>query len=505
MNIDRVILPLIALLIAIILGLFHYPATAALFIVFAVVTGFFGLTNREEVRITGAWFSLGGLAWSREDYLRHWICVGKSGCGKTLAFIRRHAAGFLRAAPNGGAVLVDEKGDFRDEAEMVLKAQGRLDKFRLLRVALPTETKPPTVTFNLVGDRTIPFATHAQLVADVAVSQGQKTSQAFFKTAAIDAIEAALEALYITDFGVTLENAYDFFYSEELRLEVLSRLEEGEFTDRRDHLTRFWKEYLTQDAGQKSGVDGTCRNFLKPYKTPAIAEVFCAANPTSTFADLDKGFWLCPSIPQVYLKERRYITAFFKIGFYVHGLRRFDQDGAKRDAANELTLYADEGQNSILAGEDGLTDINTLDKLRAAKCCVVFAMQSYSSAVPPIESKDKAEVLFTNLNNHVIFALNDETGRRMASDNVGKGLFAKISRTTGKGATSTTRTEEERAVYPTYFFRKLRKFHCLLIHCEGTVKKTVLPPVEPDGFTVSRWYYYRFFTALSARFRSRSA
>ena len=76
----------------------------------------------------------------------------------------------------------------------------------------------------------------------------------------------------------------------------------------------------------------------------------------------------CPSIPQAVLTQRRYITAWFKFAGYYHLLRRFDEfDEDEREKLTPIVLLADEGQNSILAAEEGLADHNTLDKIREAR------------------------------------------------------------------------------------------------------------------------------------------
>ncbi|WP_342751190.1 TraG/TraD/VirD4 family protein (plasmid) [Termitidicoccus mucosus] len=133
---------------------------------------------------------------------------------------------------------------------------------------------------------------------------------------------------------------------------------------------------------------------------------------------VDKGFILCPSIPQAYLSQRRYITAWFKLAGYYHLLRRFDDYSEEEHAKlTPVILLADEGQNSLLCSEEGLADHNTLDKIREARGTLILAMQSYSSALPPLDGKKEiAEVVFTNLNNHVIGAIRDETGREMAAN-----------------------------------------------------------------------------------------
>jgi hypothetical protein len=45
---------------------------------------------------------------------------------------------------------------------------------------------------------------------------------------------------------------------------------------------------------------------------------------------------------------------------------------------------------------------------------------------------------------------------------------------------------EEHKIKP-YELRNLRKYQCALVHREKGFRKTVLPPLEPDG-AVSKWF-----------------
>jgi hypothetical protein len=459
---------------------------------------------------------VGPMSWTIQDFMRHWLIVGRSGCGKTISAVKRLMIAFYKAQPKGGGLVTDEKGDFAFLVEDVFKAIGLRNKLLVIRVPPPEdhETKP-AVAMNLLGDRRISWSTYASFIVDVAVSQGQKTSQAFFKTQARDRIEDAMETIEMAGLPVTLVNVYEFFKLEHCRLWVLEELEargneiaasiaakeksgappdEKEQTraKRIETLGHLWLEFASKAGEEASGIKSTAENYLRPYAERGLENTFSAYDRTDLVSmdDMDKQRVLVPTIPQSYT-GRRYIMAFFKILYYQHALMRYDRFGAKVAEAPPLVLWADEGQNTLLPTEGGLSDITSLDKIRAANCTVVFAMQDYVSAIPAIDGQDKAEVLFTNLNNQLIFSLNSSKGRKIASDHIGESEQWEYSHSTAsKSGRSISRSKKLKAIYPPTYFRNLRRFQCVMLHCEGRFLTTVLPPVNDNGRGVPRWYFW---------------
>ena len=81
----------------------------------------------------------------------------------------------------------------------------------------------------------------------------------------------------------------------------------------------------SRSSDQREGLQGTIANYLRYYLTPSVAEVISSSKPnTFEFADLDRGRIICLSMPQDFQMERRYVSTIFKLLFYQHVLRRFD-------------------------------------------------------------------------------------------------------------------------------------------------------------------------------------
>ena len=441
---------------------------------------------------------LGSVTWSREDFFRHWLIVGRSGCGKTAGAFRSILIQVTQSAPNWGGVCIDEKGNiYRIVARIMdaLREEKKLIVLRTRQPGAPADWKPP-YRMNLIGDQSLPYRTLAQVVVDVAVSQGQKTSQAFFKNQALDLMADIFETVVLSGLQLTLENAFEFMKLEYLRAVVLRGLAENK-EERAAKLALFWKDFFKTDGGQLSGVKGTVENYLRPYTDPAIVEVFCSDDPNITFAEIDQGKIFCTSVTQVHVSGRRYVNAFFKMYFYLHVLRRFDLDRDDFQNMTPLILFADEGQNSILASEEGLADKTTLDKLREAGGTAVFLMQDFVSAIPPSEGEQNADVLFTNLNNKIIFAVENPKGREIASKQFGMHDVAKYSYTTGQGSRSTTRSTEEKPRFNATFFGDLKQFECVVKHCEGKWERIKLRPPNDDGRYSSWWSRRKGFRVAS--------
>jgi len=442
-----------------------------------------------------------GLSWTLEDFLTHWVIVGRSGSGKTAGFIRTILIQLLHTVPDFGCVAIDEKANFHKTLARLCAANGHPDKLIVLRPRRPgrDQDQPLPHTMNFIGDRTVPWETYAQLVIDTAVACGQETNNAFFKNQGrktITAIFATLDAVHIVP---TLGEAYDFIAEDRIYKSVLQKLRrQAGRSERSEDLLSFWDTFDAKAGDEKSGIKSTTELYLHPYSAPELRELFADPEPTLDLFQLDRGKILCPSIPQAFLTQRRYITAWFKLAGYYHLLRRFDEfDEAERETLTPIILLADEGQNSILAAEEGLADHNTLDKIREARGTLILAMQSYSSALPALKGRrDLSETIFANLNNHVIGAIRDETGREMASNIFGKEWQKDRTQSYGQSGSSTSVKKELRPVFHTGIFARLPPFKCVVFHVAGRWAQGYLPPLTDDGTRISPRYRLSLFKRL---------
>jgi type IV secretory pathway TraG/TraD family ATPase VirD4 len=218
-----------------------------------------------------------------------------------------------------------------------------------------------------------------------------------------------------------------------------------------------------------------------------MVAVFSPEKSNFDFASIDQGKVICVAIPQRFQVERRTINTLLKLTFYAHALRRFDKPEEERARDNLLIFWADEAQKIVTASEDGMSDYNVVDVIRAAGATVVAATQSYTSLIPPMQDETKAKVFIANMANRVTFAAADEDSARIAADTLGKRKTKK--RTTGyaNGRRNVSWTEEERYCVEPHELRRLRKFEAVVQHCEYGFRRVRLPPLGTDGRPPA-WY-----------------
>jgi hypothetical protein len=432
---------------------------------------------------------LKGLTWTCEDFCRGWLITGDTGSGKTRSGITPLLYQVFKNEPRWGGVCIDDKGLYWETLSEMAVHFNRQNDLILLQVK-PEDADgdwKPTHSYNLTSDRGIPFSTYAKFCVDTASSLGQQGDKGFFKNQAHTHIAAALELLYEIRADVTLENVYHVLLDSRDMEEALRDLAGGHPTERRRQLAdHFRNRFMSQPPEQIGGVKETIANYLQYFLTPDIAQVFCPAENTFDFADIDRGKIICVAMPQKFQAERRYVNTFLKMLFYTHVLRRFDQPKHERRDANLLILWADEAQRFMTASEDGMSDYNCVDVIREAHATVVAAAQSSTSFIPPL-GREKARVLTLNLRNRMIFKAADEEGATESADFLGKREVIKRTWGFSYGRTTSNFSKHEEHKIKPYMLRGLPKHTAVLVHCERGFRRALLPPLEPDG-CISTWF-----------------
>jgi hypothetical protein len=470
------------------LHILHAPASqimAAAFGLFACYVAVLSMGERKRKVIV----RLGGLSWTREDFCRGWLITGDTGSGKTRSGITPLLYQIFKHEPGWGGLCIDDKGLYWETLSEMAAHFNRQNDLILLQVK-PDNAAPdwtPQHAYNLTSDRSIPASTYAKFIVDTAWSLGQQGDKGFFKSQAQMHIARAIDALYEVQADITLENIYGFLLDENDMNEVLGDLLLGYPTERRDMLyDHFKNRFQIQPPEQIGAVKETIANYLQYFLTPEIAQVFCPADNTFDFDEIDRGKIICVAMPQKLQTERRYVNTLLKMLFYTHVLRRFDKPKGKRREDNLLILWADEAQRFMTASEDGMSDYNSVDVIREAQGTVVAAAQSSTSFVPPL-GKDKAKVLTLNLRNRMIFKAADEEGAVESADFLGKKKVIKRTWGFSQGHTASNYSEQEEHKIKPHILRGLPKHTCVLVHAERGFKRALMPPIDPDG-KVCSWF-----------------
>ena len=421
--------------------------------------------------------TLGGVRWNEADFCRGWEIDGRTGSGKTASAVIPIIHALKLNRPEVGILALDTKGDLSEPLNAIAGELGREADIRQLEVR-PDDSPPgwePRYSMNILADQSIPFSTYAKVLVDVASAAGQKGGQAFFKNAAQVAIQHALATLEALDLPVTIDNCYSLVTDTaelETRVEELEELDQPEHR----HLLDYYREFVKQPPEQLGGIRSTVFNYLQPYTTPDLAEVFCSSDPTFDISELDEGRLITIKIPQKYQVEKKYLSLLLKVLFYLHALRRYDLPAEERDQKNLIVLVLDEAQETVLVSEDGISDYNVVDKIRGARATTINSTQSPTSYIPPMGSREKADVFLLNLGNKIYFTAADKQASEMIADSIGKHTIKKRTYGRSAGKSNTSWTEQDEYLIKPHILRSLPKHIAIIKHCERSYWRVFLPP-----------------------------
>jgi hypothetical protein len=225
-------------------------------------------------------------------------------------------------------------------------------------------------------------------------------------------------------------------------------------------------------------------NFLKPFADPYMREVYCAPRNTCEFSSIDEGKIFTVSMPQAFGVQRRYANTIMKLLFYQHALNRFDADPAMRPTFNNLIFWADEAQGVVTASPN-MSDFSVVDRTRAAKATVVFAAQSVTSFLPVL-TQDQVKVLLLNLANQIHFQAADEDGAKFVAEQIGKSEITERTYSLSKGCRTVNLSKKEQHHIRDFELMAMKKFHCVIKHCESGHLQTCILPTDFSG-EIKKW------------------
>lgn len=225
-------------------------------------------------------------------------------------------------------------------------------------------------------------------------------------------------------------------------------------------------------------------NFLKPFADPYMREVYCASRNTCEFSAIDEGKIFTVSMPQAFGVQRRYANTIMKLLFYQHALNRFDADPALRPGFNNLFFWADEAQGVVTASAN-MSDFSVVDRTRAAKATVIFATQSVTSFLPVL-TQDQVKVLLLNLANQIHFQAADEDDAKFVAEQIGKTEITERTYSLSKGCRTVNLSKKEQHFIRDFELMALKKFQCVIKHCEAGYLKTHIFPIDVKGVLKKR-------------------
>lgn len=433
------------------------------------------------------------LKWKPGEFTRHWLITGDTGVGKTTSGFNPLLHQISVSRPNWGGLILGAKGDEHFFAQEHAAGHGRPEAICVLEVRPERTMKDwkPKQRYNLISDKRLPYNTHAKNLVDTGASVTGGEQSSFFKPAAQQAITAACEMLEIIGKPVTLKRVYMCLCDKSTLEENFNLLLDAEASDKGISLAKYFDQTFisAQAAEQKEGIVGTIKVYLGFFMDDDIAEVFCSDEPnTIEVSDVDKGRILCTAMPQTFQTERRYINTYIKLLFYTHAMMRFDKPKAQRKGENLLIALMDEFQALATASEDGISDHNVIDRLRAANCCLILGMQSDASLFPVL-TKEKAQVLTLNCRSRIAFRQPDPEGAQAVAEFIAKIEKKKKSKSSGfMGANSSTTVNKEwdYEVQPGELM-KMPDATAWIIHPSKDKVKWRIPPMDGAGKVPDWW------------------
>lgn len=438
------------------------------------------------------------LKWSQGEFTRHWLITGDTGVGKTASGFNPLLHFISESRPNWGGIVLGAKGDEHFTAQEHATGHGRPDALCVLAVRPDSkdESWVPKERYNLVSDPRLPYTTHAKNLVDTGASLTEGQQSSFFKPAAQQALTSAFELLELLGEPVNLIRAYDLLTDSSTMEEKFEALCALPGTDQAIKLAKYFDQTFlsAQAAEQKEGIVGTIKVYLGFFTHPDIAEVFSSDEPnTFNMKDVDDGRILATAMPQTFQTERRYINTYLKLIFYTHAMMRFDIPKADRKNENLLLGVMDEFQSLATAAEDGISDHNVIDRLRAANCCLILGMQSDASLFPVL-GKEKAQVLTLNCRSRIAFRQPDPEGAEAVAQFISKKKIKKKSRSAKRfeisGANYTTHEEWDYEVQPGELM-KMKDFTAWIIHPSKKKIKMTIPPRDGAGKIPPWWSHVK--------------
>jgi hypothetical protein len=434
---------------------------------------------------------LAGMKWTREDFCRGWLITGATGCGKTASIMMRILFGLCTYVPDWGGMALDDKGLFYRILVKMFRAFGREKHLRLIQVRpddAPSDWKPSD-TWNPLDDKTMPYSAHAKIICDVAASFSSN-SHPFFSQMAQIAMEYAMRGLDVADHYVTLTQVYNVTTNDDdlkALLADLSKIEGTKAKEAAEVDEYFLTRFLTLPPDTLGGLRGEMVRYLKFFTDERLAEIFSPKRGTVSLEDMDKSQVLCISIPQKYATERHYINTLAKFYFYLHALRRFDLHDHEMAKRTLLVLVSDENQNIVTASEHGMSDYKIVDRIREAGATIVAATQSPTSYFPAFKAKDKAMTYMNNLRNRVICTAADKEGAEISANLLPPVHMWERTFSSGRGGSGSNRKRVWKPPFEWGQLIRLKKFECIVQHCERGIRHCVLAPINERGI-VPDWY-----------------
>src|SRR5260370_15175983 len=163
---------------------------------------------------------IGPWKWDIEEFCTHWFITGDTGAGKTSSGLNKLLISLTEHYPGWGALILDPKGVYWRTVQTMLAAAGRREDLAVLRVRSPQETTQDDhpLRFNLIGDKSVPCRTYAQMIVDAHAAHRAGSAAGtsdFFNQRAMEHISKCFELMRALDLPFNLRTAYTLLVNKD--------------------------------------------------------------------------------------------------------------------------------------------------------------------------------------------------------------------------------------------------------------------------------------------------
>jgi len=119
-----------------------------------------------------------------------------------------------------------------------------------------------------------------------------------------------------------------------------------------------------------------------------------------------------------------------------------------------------------------------VDKVAEAKVALFYSTQSPTSFVPVLGGQAKTDVFLLNMRNQIHFTVADHKAGELIAAHIGKRTIRKKTVSYGRQGASRSYTDHDEFWIKPQVLRAMKRFQCVICHCEKGFQKTRLLPTR---------------------------
>jgi hypothetical protein len=350
-------------------------------------------TEREGasiVTVTGpGCFSVNGMKWSFDDFVKNALVLGQVGSGKTVCVLNTLLEGLIAssAVPENaiGGLILDAKGDFHEKIRALCRRYGREDDLYILDPSSWEEDAgtPRSIAWNPLQNEDDALEVATRLIIAlrlIGLEQGNEGSffldsaKVFLRHAIALVRAAAITPVpsLVDVYRLSQENEEKTPLYHELVKAVAARHPETAPAEVTDAIAYFEHEWAPMADRQKSGVRGTVTQLLDEFLVSPFREIFTQPSTLSIGEMIDRGVILYINMPASdRARMSRLVNTLIKLEYQRNILIRPNK-------ARPSFMLCDEFQTLYTSGE-GRGDSDFFERSRESRHANIVAAQNLSA------------------------------------------------------------------------------------------------------------------------------